>query len=109
MSYRVLAAQEVAPEHLTVRRIDIPFVQAAVSLGVFTIESGQPIPRHSRMHVVYDVKIVVQKKKRQRAAILDDYGTGPGLLMCLMFKKCSNSQQRKSQIAANRVSPERHG
>ena len=72
------------------------------------IKLGQFIPCNGGVHIMHDVEIVVQKQQGQRAAVLDDDGTGAKGLVGAVFQKGADLQKCHAQIDCHKIAPQRH-
>ena len=108
MRHRVLAREEIAPEHLRVGAVGIAVVAPQPLLAPRPVLRRQPVPGQPRVGVVHRVQVVVEEQDRQRPAVLDDHAPRRRPLVRLVLEERPDPQDRQRQPAARDILPDRH-
>ena len=86
MRNRILGHQQVARRKAAIAGQDIAAIAGEVTVAVALVKGRQMVPSCIRVHVMDRVKVVVEKQKGQRPAILDHDGArggmGMGAVLC---------------------------
>ncbi len=105
---RIFRSEHVLTEYRGIRWIDISAVSTKIAILVTPVQVWQSIPRHHRMHVMYNVQIIVQKNQRQKPFIFDNNSTSGRMVVSTMLQKCPDFQNRQRTINRNQPSPNWH-
>ena len=108
MRHRVFGMQQEFAENFGVGPIDVTVIPPQELRPIGEIQRRQPIPGNPRMRMMDRVVIVVQKQQGKRPSVLDHHGPCAGKIMGAMLQKRTDLQQRKAEIGAKRIGPDRH-
>ena len=109
MRYRLFGLEKIGSENFAIVLEAIALIALLILLGLRAVDFWQLVPRHSRMGMMHEVKIVVEKEKGERTAVFDDHCSGRGMVVCAMLQKSANFQDSEAEIGRQPVSPDWDG